>query len=96
MDGSWGESLLKRVTPEQSLGHDLELQRRGKERSKGVGKGQRDLPFRCVEMRNSILHSRNAGRGRGITGVGLVRRARLAGSHAGLESHGKDFNLSYS
>lgn len=53
--------MLESVTPEQSLGHDFGLQRRGQERRKGVRKGQRDLPFWYVEMGNSILHSRKAG-----------------------------------
>lgn len=55
-----GGSLLENVTPEQSLEHDFGLQRRGQERRKGVGKGQRDLPFWHVEMGNSILPSRKA------------------------------------
>lgn len=62
MGGSqFGGSLLESVTPEQCLGHDFGLQRRGQERRKGVGKGQGYLPFWYVEMGNSILHFRKAG-----------------------------------
>lgn len=51
--GGGGGSFLERITPEQSLGYDLELQRRGKERRKGVGEAH--VPFHDTEMRNGVL-----------------------------------------
>lgn len=69
--GGGGRSLQERFTPEQSLRHDLELQRRGKKEG-SWRETEGSARSECRAEKQGILHSRNAGGvAEGAQGVGL-------------------------
>lgn len=63
----WGTGLIDRVTPEQNLQYNLELQS-GREEEREPGRGRGIRPYQHVEMRNSTEHPRHSRNVRGGSG----------------------------